>query len=155
MVRITGKVGRMFDDTRRVDPAVLFPALTAAIDAVPVRPDRDLLASTASAGVTEQARALVVLRRRLDARLLGLLAVIDDGGFHDRDGFPTTTSWLRGYANLNHGQARSLVNAARLAVRLPSMGALVGAGKVGVEHLQAVVAGAARIPDEVLAEHES
>src|SRR3954447_25125002 len=91
-VRPSGRVEHMFDDTRGVDPAVLFPALAAAIDAVPLRPDRDTLAGTAGAGLTEQARALLVLRRRLDARLLGLLAGIEDTAAHDRDGFPTTTS---------------------------------------------------------------
>ncbi len=140
----------MFEDSKVVDPAVLFPALAAAIDALTVRPDP----ATPAAVVTAEARALVVLTRRVQALLLGRLAVIDGQGLAEGDGFGSATAWVAGYTNQDRPGARALIKAARVADRLPSLGQLLGAGKIGPEHLSALASGAKRVPDEVLAEHE-
>ncbi|MDX6226777.1 MAG: hypothetical protein QOI76_167, partial [Frankiales bacterium] len=66
----------MFESSSAVDPADLFPALAAAIRAVPVQPDRGDPAVT----VTGQTRALLGLRRELEARLLSRLAAVDAQG---------------------------------------------------------------------------
>jgi len=101
-----------------------------------------------------EARALLMLRRQLDARLLSRIAAVDEQGLACSDGFASTAAWVRGYANLDNGQATSMVKAARIADRLPLLGDVLAAGKIGVEHLQAVAAGAKRVPFEVLAEHD-
>ena len=140
----------MFEDSKVIDPAVLFPALAAAIDAVPVRPEE----GTPAAVVRAEARALVAAGRAVQALLLGRLAVIDGQGLAGGDGFASSTAWVKGYTNLDAGAARALVKAARVADRLPSLGQLLAQGKIGVEHLSAVASGAKRVPDEVLAGHE-
>src|ERR1700712_5475710 len=140
----------MFEDSRRVDPDQEFPALAAAIEEIPLRVDR----SGAGAAVTVQARALIALRRRLDARLLDLLAVIDEQGLADGDGFSSTAGWVRGYANVDAHHASAWVAAARVADRLPELGAVLAAGAIGGEALAAVAAGARGVPAEVLAEHD-
>jgi Domain of unknown function (DUF222)/HNH endonuclease len=138
----------MFEDSRRVDPTVTFPALAAAITDIPLRPERS------NPALTVEARALLMLRRQLDARLLSRVAAVDDQGLACGDGFASTAAWIRGYANLDSGQATSMVKAARIADRLPLLGDVLAAGTIGVEHLQAVAAGAKRVPFEVLVEHD-
>ncbi|MDX6257662.1 MAG: hypothetical protein QOJ11_3996, partial [Frankiales bacterium] len=131
----------MFESSSAVDPAVLVPALAAAIRAVPVRPDR----GDPAVPVTAQTRALLALRRELEARLLSRLAAVDAQGLAAADGFPSTGSWVRGFGNLDAGQAVSLVKAARVTEALPLLAEVLAAGKIGVEHLQAVAGGAARV----------
>jgi Domain of unknown function (DUF222) len=138
----------MFEDSRRVAPTVTFPELAAAITDIPLRPERN------NPALTVEARALLMLRRQLDARLLSRIAAVDDQGLACSDGFASTAAWVRGYANLDNGQATSLVKAARIADRLPLLGDVLAAGTIGVEHLQAVAAGAKRVPFEVLVEHD-
>jgi hypothetical protein len=136
----------MFEDNVRVDPAVRFPALAAAIAGVPVRPDRGGTAAACAADT----RALLELTRALQARLHGQLACLDEQGFAEALGCATTTSWLAAYANLDRAQARRMVLSARTADRLPLLGARHGQGKIGPEHLAAVSAGAPRVPEEIL-----
>jgi hypothetical protein len=93
---------------------------------------------------------LLGLRRELEARLLSRLAAVDARGLAAADGFASTGSWLRGFGNLDAGQAVSLVKAARVSDRLPLLAEVLTAGKIGVEHLQAVAAAAARVPGQVL-----
>ncbi len=140
----------MFEDSKVVDPAVLFPALAAAIDALTVRPDP----ATPAAVVRAQARALVVLTRRVQALLLGRLAVIDGQGLAEGDGMGSTVAWVRAFTNAGPAGARGLVDAARLADRLPSLGAVAAAGKVAPEHLAAFAAVTRDVPAEVVAGHE-
>ena len=140
----------MFEDSKVIDPAVLFPALAAAIDALTVRPDP----ATPAAVVRAQARALVVLTRRVQALLLGRLAVIDGQGLADGDGFGSTVAWVRAFTNVEPAGARGLVDAARLADRLPSLGAVAAAGKVAPEHLAAFAAVTRDVPAGVVAGHE-
>ncbi|MDX6254213.1 MAG: hypothetical protein QOJ11_547, partial [Frankiales bacterium] len=135
-------VEHMFESSSAVDPADLFPALAAAIRAVPVRPDRG---DPSAVPVTAETRALLGLRRELEARLLSRLAAVDAQGLAAADGFPSTGSWLRGFGNLDAGQAVSLVKAARVTEALPLLAEVLAAGKIGVEHLQAVAGGAARV----------
>src|SRR5947209_10781743 len=141
----------MFEDSRVVDPTAVFPALAAAIAAIPVRPER----SEPSAAVTGEARALLVLRRQLEARLLGRVAAIDELQLVVPEGFANTAAWLRGYANLDPAPATALVRAARIGETLPGLAGLVAQGKVGPEHLNAVAAGAHRVPARLLADHET
>ncbi len=140
----------MFEDSKVVDPAVLFPALAAAIDALTVRPDP----ATPAAVVRAQARALVVLTRRVQALLLGRLAVIDGQGLAEGDGMGSTVAWVRAFTNAGPAGARGLVDAARLADRLPSLGAVAAAGQVAPEHLAAFAAVTRDVPAEVVAGHE-
>jgi hypothetical protein len=48
-----------------------------------------------------------------------------------------------------------MVGAARLAGRMPALGAVLAQGKIGVEHLQAVAGGAAQVPAEELAKSDT
>jgi Domain of unknown function (DUF222) len=139
----------MFEGSGRLDPAVMYSALAVAIAGIPVRPQRG------DVTVAEEARALMVLRRQLEARLLSRIAAVDEQGLADADGFPSTASWVRGFANLDATAATALVGAARIAERLPRLGATLAEGKAGVEHLQAVARAAAQTPTEVLVVHDA
>ena len=130
----------------------MFPALAAAITDIVVRPDRGL-AGTGDPGA--QVRALLLLRRQLDARLLARLAAVDEQGLAAADGFASTASWLRAAGNLDGGHARAVVHAARLTETLPRLAAVLATGTIGVEHLSALAAGARRLPAEVLATSDS
>ena len=140
----------MFDDSVRVDAAVRFPELAAAIGAVAVRPDRGGTAAQCAADT----RALLELSRALQSRLHAQVACLDEQGFAAGLGFASTAAWLAGYGNLDGQQARRVVRAARTADRLPLLGARHSAGKIGVEHLSAVADGAPRVPVEVLVESD-
>jgi hypothetical protein len=140
----------MFEGSGRLRPEIAFPALAAAISEIPLRAERG-----ADAAVAEQARALMCLRRELDARLLDRVAAVDEQGLAAADGFPSTASWVRAFANLDRGQAAGIVGAARLAQRMPGLGAVLAHGKIGVEHLQAVASGAAQVPHEELAKSDT
>ncbi|BEP13459.1 hypothetical protein acdb102_17700 [Acidothermaceae bacterium B102] len=138
----------MFEGSGRLDPVMTYPALAGAIAEIPVRPARG------ESRVAEEARALMVLRRQLDARLLARIAAVDEQGLAEADGFSSTAAWVRGFANLDAQQATGVVGAARVAERLPKLGQVLVEGKIGVEHLQAVSRAAAQTPPEVLAVHE-
>ncbi|MDX6202806.1 MAG: hypothetical protein QOJ83_2306, partial [Frankiales bacterium] len=140
----------MFEGSGRLRPEVAFPALAAAISEIPLRAERG-----ADSAVAEEARALMSLRREVDARLLDRIAAVDEQGLAAADGFPSTASWVRGFANLDRGQAAGLVGAARLAERMPALGGVLAQGKIGVEHLQAVASGAAHVPAEELAKSDT
>jgi Domain of unknown function (DUF222) len=139
----------MFEQSGKVDAAERFPDLAGAIAAIPVRPDRGLAGDGDPAG---EARALLALRRQLDARLLGRLAAVDEQGLAAADGFGSTQSWLRAFGNLDRSQAHSLVKAARLTETLPALAGVLAQGTIGVEHLTALAGGTKRVPDEVLTE---
>ncbi|MDX6253924.1 MAG: hypothetical protein QOJ11_258 [Frankiales bacterium] len=140
----------MFEGSGRLRPEVAFPALAAAISEIPLRAERG-----ADSAVAEEARALMSLRREVDARLLDRIAAVDEQGLAAADGFPSTASWVRGFANLDRGQAAGIVGAARLAERMPALGGVLAQGKIGVEHLQAVASGAAHVPAEELAKSDT
>ena len=139
----------MFEGSGRLDPVATFPALAAAIVEIPVRPARG------ESQVAEEARALLSLRRQLDARLLARVAAVDEQGLAEADGFSSTAAWVRGFGNLDAHQASGVVGAARVAERLPRLAQVLAEGKIGVEHLQAVSRAAAQTPPEVLAVHEA
>ncbi|MDX6245859.1 MAG: hypothetical protein QOE76_3582 [Frankiales bacterium] len=86
--------------------------------------------------------------------LAAAIAAVDRQGLAAGDGFTSTASWVRGYANLDPAQAVSLVRAARVAQGLPLLAEVLAAGRIGVEHLQAVAGGAGRVPLPVLADHD-
>ena len=100
-------------------------------------------------------RALLVMRRRLDAQFLTELASFDSQGFAEGYGFASTQAWLRGYGYLDSGQAGSLVASARTADRLPLLAEVLAHGRIGIEHVAAVSRSTKRVPDEVLVEHDS
>jgi hypothetical protein len=140
----------MFDSSQRLDPDTELPELAAAIAGLPAaQPGRTGLAT----GL--RVRALLTLRRRLDAHLLAELDSFDTQGGATAYGFPTTQSWLRAYGNLDHGIAASMVASARLARRLPTLGDVLATGGIGVEHLAAITRSTRHIPEDVVAEHEA
>src|SRR5438105_14700236 len=123
----------MFETSQRVDPDAAFPALAAAISALPEpRPGGSGLAAAA------ELRALLALTRRLQSALLVRLAGFDGQGFAVVNGAASTAAWLRAYANLDSGAAAALVASARTADRLPLLAAELAAGRIGLEHLHAV-----------------
>jgi hypothetical protein len=140
----------MFYSSQRLDPDTELPELAAAIAGLPAaQPGRTGLAT----GL--RVRALLTLRRRLDAHLLAELDSFDTQGGATAYGFPTTQSWLRAYGNLDHGIAASMVASARLARRLPTLGDVLATGGIGVEHLAAITRSTRHIPEDVVAEHEA
>jgi hypothetical protein len=140
----------MFDSSQRLNPDTELPDLAAAIAGLPApQPGRTGLAT----GM--RVRALLTLRRRLDAHLLAEIDSFDAQGFSEAYGFPTTQSWLRAYGNLDQGIAGSMVASARVARRLPSLGEVLATGTIGVEHIAAVARSTRHVPEEVVAEHET
>lgn len=137
----------MFEDSQRVDPDTMFTALAAAIDALPTVAARGGTAAQSGARV----RALLVLRRRLDARLAAEVAAFDEQGFASVHGSVSTASFLRAYGKLDSAQASRMVRVARLMPVLPLLTEVFTAGAIGAEHLEAVAAGSSRLPDDVLA----
>jgi Domain of unknown function (DUF222) len=137
----------MFEDNAPVDPAVVFPTLTAAITAVTrERPVRG--GSAIEAGM--RAQAALTLARQVQSWALGFVACLDDQGMAPALGSPSTGAWLAAQAHLDGPTARALVLAARVADRLPALGAMLASGEIGVEHVQAVAFGALRVPPELL-----
>ena len=131
----------MFEGSGRLVAAVTFSGLAEAIADIPLRPERGCAANPA-----EEARALMLLRRQLDARLLTRIAAVDEQGLAAADGFGSTAAWVRAATNLDGGPAGGFVAAARLAERLPAMAGAMAEGKIGVEHLQALAAATAQVP---------
>jgi Domain of unknown function (DUF222) len=139
----------MFDSSQRLDPDAELPTLAAAIAELSVpQPGGSALAAGA------RLRALMVVRRRLDAQFLSELASFDAQGFGEAYGFSSTQAWLRGYGYLDSGQAASLVASARTAARLPLVAEVLTEGRIGVEHVAAIARSTRRVPEDVLVEHD-
>jgi uncharacterized protein YcfJ len=139
----------MFDSSQRLDPDAELPALAVATaELSTLAPGGSALASGA------RLRALLVMRRRLDAQFLAELASFDGQGFGEAYGFASTQAWLRGYGNLDSGQAGSLVASARTADRLPLVAEVLTEGRIGVEHVAAIARSTRRVPEDVLVEHD-
>src|SRR5438034_6276028 len=138
-----------FSSSQQIDPDRDFPDLAAAITALPtVEPGGSALAAAA------ELRALMVLQRRLAAAVLDRLACFDAQGFALASGSASTAAWVRAYTNATAPAATSLVAAARTSRTLPLLAAELTAGRIGVEHLQAVARATQHVPDDVLALHD-
>jgi hypothetical protein len=135
----------MFEDSKRVVPAEVFPDLAAAIAAVADEPGT---CSGIRAGV--ELRALVMLVRALMAVLLRRVDCFHRQGHAAAWGQGSTSSFLRGYAGMG-GHAQQLVAAAMLARKMPALGNALAQGKAGLEHLTAVAGSTRHLPDEQLA----
>jgi Domain of unknown function (DUF222) len=130
-----------------VAAAARFPELAAAIAAVPVRPPGGLSGAEVGADV----RALLVLSRQLEARLSGHVACFDEQGLGLADAAPSTLAWLRSVGRVDSRDASTLVRTARVLTVLPQLAERFAEGAIGAGHVAAVVGGAARVPDAVLA----
>jgi Domain of unknown function (DUF222) len=137
----------MFEDGARLDAAATYPALLTAIEAIPTVAMRGGSAAASGARV----RSLLEARRRLDARLLSEVEAFDAQGFGETFGFGSSQAFLRAYGKLDASQATRMVKAARVLRVLPLLAAELAAGRIGVEHVEAVAFGAARVPEEILA----
>ena len=127
-----------------------FSALAAAIaDIPPAQPGGSALAAAA------ELRALTMLQRRLAGVVLERLASFDAQGFALASGSGSTAAWVRAYTNVTGPAATSLVAAARTSRTLPALAAELTAGRIGVEHLQAVARSTQQVPDDVLAQHDA
>jgi uncharacterized protein YcfJ len=139
----------VFDSSQRLDPDAELPTLAVATaELSTLAPGGSALASGA------RLRALLVMRRRLDAQFLAELASFDGQGFGEAYGFSSTQAWLRGYGNLDSGQAGSLVASARTADRLPLVAEVLTEGRIGIEHVAAIARSTRRVPADVLVEHD-
>jgi hypothetical protein len=142
-------IEHVFEDNQRVDPAAELPELAAAIAS---------LAAPTPGGPARAAgtrvRALLMLKRQLEHQLLAEVASFDRQGFADSYGSPSTASWLRCVGYLDHGQATRVVSAARTAALLPLVDDELAAGRIGVEHIEAVARETRAVPDEEVAQHD-
>jgi hypothetical protein len=128
-----------------------FAALAAAIALVPVSP------CGGGSGVVagEQLAELIRLSRQLDARIAGHAHSYDRQGFAAADAATSTVAWLRAFTHMEAGQGRRIIASGQVAEALPLLGKAFADGDIGAEHVEAVAGGAAGMPVEVLAEHES
>ncbi|BEP12149.1 HNH endonuclease signature motif containing protein [Acidothermaceae bacterium B102] len=141
----------MFEPALSVDPAEVFPGLTATIDALPGRAARGGTATESDLRV----RSLLTLSRRVEALLLAEVAAFDDQGFALACGAKSTGSYLAAHAHLDPAAARRLVVAARTADRLPQLGSMLSAGDIGTDHVAAVGFSTSRLPAEVVASQDA
>src|SRR4051812_25136006 len=104
----------MFEDSQGVEPSIDFPALAAAIAAMPpTTPGGQAWGSGARVG------AWLTLPGELGQRLLAELACFDGQGFGAGYGCVSTVSWLRSVSSLDHHHAAAMVGSARTAATLP------------------------------------
>ena len=136
----------MFDSNVAVNPAESYPALAAAIAAVPARAARGGTAAECDLRV----RSLLELSSQVQARLLSEIAAFDDQGFAASVGAKSTGSYLASHGHLDAGQARRLVVAARTADRLPQLGTMLTAGAITLDHVAAVGFSTTRVPSDVV-----
>ena len=141
----------MFEPALTVDPAEVFPDLTAAVDAVAARAARGGTATDCDLRV----RSLLALSRRVEGLLLSEVAAFDDQGFAVACGARSTGSYLAAHAHLDPAAARRLVVAARTADRLPQLGSMLAAGDIGTDHVAAVGFSTGRLPAEVVASQDA
>src|SRR5207237_273756 len=131
-----------FHTTEAVVPDRDFATLAAAIASVPpAQPGGSALAAAA------ELRALTILQRQLAGVVLDRLASFDAQGFAVASGSASTAAWVRAYTNVTGPAASALVAAARTSRTLPSLAAELTAGRIGVEHLQAVARSTQQVPD--------
>jgi len=93
----------MFETSQWADADAAYPVLTAAITGLPTpHPGGDAITAGG------QLRALLILQRRLQARVLEAVASFDAQGFATGYGSASTQAWVRAYASLDPGQAAAL-----------------------------------------------